>query len=159
MVLDESGRLGLGTLFPSSRLHVGGNAHVEGQMFVGNTVTGQTIFVSASANLAALNPGTTTAGGPFRGPAQGHMVFDLRNNDVDDAIAWRYSAANNSSVDTIGFVMKGNGRVGFATNTPLATAHVSGSLMVAGNDNQPCEAGMEGLIRRNPTNGRMEVCE
>ena len=50
------------------------------------------------------------------------------------------------------------GLMGIGTAAPSATAHVSGSLMVAGNDNRPCGPGMEGLIRRNAANGRMEIC-
>lgn len=56
-------------------------------------------------------------------------------------------------------VVGSNRRVGVDTSTPSATVHVSGSLMVAGNDNQSCGPYTEGLIRRNASSGRMEICE
>lgn len=44
------------------------------------------------------------------------------------------------------------------TGTPSATFQVSGSLLLAGNDNIPCTASVLGLVRRNPTTGRLQAC-
>jgi len=44
------------------------------------------------------------------------------------------------------------------TGTPSATLQVSGSLLLAGNDNIPCTASVLGLVRRNPTTGRLQAC-
>ena len=73
------------------------------------------------------------------------------------------TAHQNSSISfvTAGaqrMVVGEDGKVGVGMVGPSATLDVSGSIKVAGNDNVPCQAGMEGLIRRNATNGRMEIC-
>lgn len=44
------------------------------------------------------------------------------------------------------------------TGTPSATLQVSGSLLLAGNDNIPCTDSALGLVRRNPTTGRLQAC-
>lgn len=41
---------------------------------------------------------------------------------------------------------------------PSATLQVSGSLLLAGNDNIPCTASVLGLVRRNPITGRLQAC-
>ncbi|MGI5841410.1 MAG: beta strand repeat-containing protein [Patescibacteria group bacterium] len=120
----------------------------------GNTITGETgLFLSASAgyvgnvgigttnptykldvigeirasgtDVSSLNPGTSTNAGIYHGQNMGHLILDLNNNDANDAIAFRYSSANNTTVDTVGFVMKGNGRVGIGTTSPAAKLEVS----------------------------------
>lgn len=44
------------------------------------------------------------------------------------------------------------------TGAPSATLQVSGSLLLAGNDNIPCTNSALGLVRRNPTTGRLQAC-
>lgn len=44
------------------------------------------------------------------------------------------------------------------TGTPSATLQVSGSVLLAGNDNIPCTDSVLGLVRRNPTTGRLQAC-
>ena len=46
-------------------------------------------------------------------------------DDVADAIAFRYSAANTSTVDTIGFTMRGNGNVGIGVTAPSAKLDIA----------------------------------
>lgn len=60
----------------------------------------------------------------IRSQIYGHMLLDLRNNGADDAIAFRRSAANNGTVDTIGMVFRGDGHVGIGTISPTARLDV-----------------------------------
>lgn len=51
------------------------------------------------------------------------------------------------------------GRVAVATTAPSATAHVSGTFMVAGGTgSETCDNTYLGLMRRNPATGRLQTC-
>lgn len=46
-----------------------------------------------------------------------------------------------------------------STATPSATLQVSGSLLLAGSDSTTCNDAYIGILRRNPTTGRLQVCK
>ncbi|MCM2351211.1 MAG: tail fiber domain-containing protein [Bacteriovoracaceae bacterium] len=125
MRIDKDGKVGIGTSTPGEKLHV------NGSLILGNSSTD--LKISPAADISTLSPGgVTTAGSLFEGLVNGHLAFDLRNNNTDDAIAFRYSSANSGSVDTIGLVMKGNGNVGIGTTTPSSALHVNGVVTQKG---------------------------
>lgn len=110
MALDASGNLGVGTSTPQNQIEVVGGIRTR------------------NVNVSALNPGVTTIAGQIQGGINEHLVLDLLNNDSGDSIAFRYSAANNTNVDTIGFVMKGNGNVGINYSSPSYRLDIDGTV-------------------------------
>lgn len=50
-------------------------------------------------------------------------------------------------------------RLGIGTTTPSTTLSISGSLLLAGDSGQVCNDTTIGIIRRNPTTGRLQVCK
>ena len=134
------------------------------------------------AGWTAGSGGVTTLGGltdvTTAGAATGSILaFDGANWVVSvtaigsDALGARITSGtthdtthqNSSITFAVGgsdmLVVGSNKRIGVDTRTPSATVHVSGSLLVAGNDNQSCGVTTQGLIRRNATSGGMEICE
>jgi len=105
----KSGNVGIGTTSPSNKLEVVGGIR------------------TSSVDVSSLNPGSTTSAGQIQGGVNAHLVLDLLNNGASDAIAFRYSAANNTVVDSIGLVMKGDGKVGIGTTIPDSRLHVYSS--------------------------------
>lgn len=99
--------------------------------------------INESSGYVSLSTGGTTWG-----------YFGAASSYLPALVSERVSASHVSAT-----AIHSAGALGAGTTAPLATVHVSGSLLVAGNDNKPCQVGMEGLIRRNASNGRMEICE
>ncbi len=129
MTFTTSGLVGVGTNNPSGTLHVSGSTYVDGTMTLRNVPSSGTpsLQLQPYQDLTSLNPGSTTGGSVIQGSSNLHLVFDLRNNDAADAIAFRRSAANNGTVDTIGLVFKGDGHVGIGTISPSARLDVVSS--------------------------------
>jgi len=106
----DTGKVGIGTTNPTQALDVVGTAIVGT-----NTVRDRNVII-ATDEAVSPNPGTSTFAGQIKSPQSGHLVFDLRNNDTADSIAFRYSSVNTPTIiDTIGLIMKGNGNVGIGT--------------------------------------------
>src|SRR5690606_22815043 len=95
--------------------------------FGGLVLGSSQLVLSPNTDLSALNPGVSATGASIAGPVNAHMVFDIKNNDARDAFAIRYSAANNTTVDTIGLVFNANGRLGIGTSNPSSAIDVIGS--------------------------------
>ncbi len=129
MTFTTSGLVGVGTNNPSSTFHVSGTTYLDGTVTLRNVRYGGGAILQLQPyeDLTSLNPGTTTYGGVITAPINSHLVFDLRNNGTDDAIAFRRSAANNGTVDTIGLVFRGDGHVGIGTISPTARLDVVSS--------------------------------
>lgn len=149
-----SGKLGVGTFQPGVPLEVVSSNNTQARFSGG----------------ATINPGNPSAGEIFIGSGAGgsggriqyaafdaSMYIDNAYNGTDNGDILFRTQTSGTPINVL--TLKSAGNVGIGTIAPSATAHVSGSILVAGNDNKPCQAGMEGLIRRNATNGRMEVCE
>jgi hypothetical protein len=122
----------VGTTSISGNATIGGTATVSGNVGINGGLLSFGASGQSMIDVSALNPGVTTAAAIISGPLQQHLILDLNNNDANDAIAFRYSNANNYAVDSIGFVMKGNGNVGIGTTAPSEKLHIVGNLRVAG---------------------------
>jgi hypothetical protein len=102
-----------------------GNLTVKGAtLALGATAT--SISIMTSADVSSLNPGSSNLATVMQGPLNTHLIFDLRNNNTNDAIAFRYSAAGNTTVDTVGLVFRGDGNVGIGTINPSSRLEISG---------------------------------
>ncbi|MEK7604898.1 MAG: hypothetical protein AAB478_00020 [Patescibacteria group bacterium] len=123
--IDNNGNVGIGTNAPTEQFEfVGANFKLSGPAGGGGlTIKSQ---ASTAGNGAEL-PGTD-AGTVLEGAANYHLVFDLRNNGAADTIAMRYSSSNNAIVDSVGFVMRGDGNVGIGTVTPTSKLDVGGDI-------------------------------
>ena len=155
LTITSSGNVGIGTVSPTQMLEVNGSA-AFGSGVLNLQLTGNT-------DVTALNPGSSTNAGRIQGPQNNHLVFDLRNNDSQDSIAFRYAADNSSIVNTIGFVMKGNGNVGVGTTSPQAILDVNGSgtsqsaMLVPRDSTAMRPTGINGMLRYNTTNAQLET--
>jgi hypothetical protein len=138
MVFRGDGKVGIGTSNPNATLDVNGGISGTTGYFSGNLmVKGDTLALGAtatyinimtSADVSSLNPGSSNLATVMQGPLNTHLIFDLRNNNVNDAIAFRYSAAGNTVVDTVGMVLQGGGNVGINTTSPNAKLEVNGTV-------------------------------
>lgn len=95
-------------------------------------LTDGTLTSSGTVSLASVPVGSsTTTGMVIEAPLNAHLAFDLRNNHIDDAIAFRHSVGNTGSVNTVGFIMRGNGNVGIGNTAPAVRLHVAESSSAA----------------------------
>lgn len=135
-VNTSTGNVGINTTNPNAALDVNGGISGTTGYFSGNlTVKGATLALGAtatsisimtSADVSSLNPGSSNLATVMQGPLNTHLIFDLRNNNTNDAIAFRYSAAGNTTVDTVGLVFRGDGNVGIGTINPSSRLEISG---------------------------------
>jgi hypothetical protein len=121
VVLDSSGRLGVGTTSPSSTFHCQGSALVTGTLTTSNlSVLGTTTTINAyetvSSNVVINN--TSGVGPALRvaqtGSGAGYPVADFYDNDVS------------TSVPALRIADGGN--VGVGTATALQKLHINGLL-------------------------------
>jgi len=151
--IDRSGHFGVGTTItgPSSTLHVSGTTRISSWTVIASEVTPTAPLevyglVSATA-FVGDGSGLTGITGSDRIVSGTTSIIANENTSVT------FTTAGNQRM-TVGE----NGRVGIGTAAPEVSAHISGSLMVAGNDNPTCGPSTYGTIRRNPTTGSMQVC-
>jgi len=122
------GNIGVGTTLPTDKLHIVGNMYNNGLATIGTNSTKNRNLELGTDLALSPNPGSTVFGALVKGADSGHLVFDLRNNDAADSIAFRYSSSNTpSAIDTIGFIMKATGRVGIGVTAPSQLLHVNGA--------------------------------
>ena len=135
-----SGQVGINTITPdaASSLHV----H-DGDLRLTQNGTTTVLTTNRELSSAPIDAFTTT-GTTMEGGVGDHLVFDLRNNNIGDSIAFRHAQFNNGIVDTVGFVYRPNGAaagVGINVTTgQLAdnalvvggNTHIQGNLQVDG---------------------------
>lgn len=181
LYVNTSGNVGIGTNSPGARLHVAstgtamevgdgtGSATYIGLAgtrvkfgFDGNgaTVHGLTKAVTLSNNtgvgLALTATGSSVGLGGTIGDAAsllGARLVVLGTGNVGIG-----TTSPGKTLDVSGTAQIVSRTLVGGTGTPSATFQVSGSLLLAGNDNIPCTASVLGLVRRNPTTGRLQAC-
>ncbi len=148
LYINNTGSVGIGTASPTQSLDVIGTIK-----FGADTVRAGHLK-SVGSGLSP-NPGSSAFGAIVEGANEGHLVLDLKNNQTNDAIAFRYSAAQNMVVDTVGLVMNGSGEVGIGTTVPSSKLEVvvNSSAITPGSGNaikisnaDPTLNNMAGLI-------------
>ncbi len=117
LYINNTGSVGIGTASPTQSLDVIGTIK-----FGADTLRAGHLK-SVGSGLSP-NPGSSAFGAIVEGASEGHLVLDLKNNQTNDAIAFRYSAAQNMVVDTVGLVMNGSGEVGIGTTAPSSKLEV-----------------------------------
>ncbi|MEK7630091.1 MAG: hypothetical protein AAB432_01765 [Patescibacteria group bacterium] len=117
-IFQLGSNIGIGTLSPQSLLDVNGTTTIRSGGSLVLKSTSQSGFIRATENETLVPSGGSTFGMSYGNSTNGHMFLDVKNNDANDSIIWRYSAANNGIVDTIGAVFNSTGKVGIGTTTP-----------------------------------------
>ena len=146
VTIGLSGNVGIGTTSPDAKLHVIGTARI------GADAVNYMNF-DVAKDITGLNPGTTTSvGSVIEGGISRSLILDLKNNNVDDAFAVRYSSLGNNTVDAIGFVMRGNGNVGIGTSAPASRLDIVSSDSVPLLIRNTNPAGYSGLNVYDNTN-------
>ncbi len=119
MAVTEAGNVGIGTTAPLVALDVVGTFRLA------TSVSSASNIEMGNMIYGSLNPGVSTSNGAYiQGPSNGSLVVDIRNNQIDDAFAIRYSASNTGVVDSIGMVLNGQGRMGIGTSSPTRVLEV-----------------------------------
>ncbi len=127
MVLDGSGRLGIGTTLPSVRLHAATDDSAT------NTVTNilqlnhsssGALGVSFGTGLLFTGESTTTDG---RDMARVQAIWTTAT-DASRASALQFQTLTNGGSMTTQMTIAGDGKVGIGTTSPAATLDLSGSL-------------------------------
>ncbi len=112
---NATGNVWIWTTWPSEKLSVN-----NGKIRVMDDSTGGTYDSKYYVSPALIwpNPWISTFSSNMEGVANGHMIFDLRNNDVADTVAFRYSSTDDTVIDTVWMVMRGDGNVWIWTTSP-----------------------------------------
>lgn len=120
--VQENGYVGIGASAPAQALDVIGTIKFGADSLRAGHLK------SVGSGLSP-NPGSSAFGAIVEGANEGHLVLDLKNNQTNDTIAFRYSAALNTVVDTVGLVMNGSGNVGIGSSVE---ASMTAKLNVVG---------------------------
>ena len=150
MRIQENGYVGIAQTNPGSPLHVGGDVRIGSD--TSYTTLDTNIDISATHPSANSNTGFAIVT-----KANQHFLLDLQNNHANDSISFRYASNNDTVVDTVGFTMLGDGKVGIGEVAPDTKLYVAGSITV-GDGSETCSGGdFAGAIRYN--GGSLQICD
>lgn len=171
--INSSGNVGMGTATPLGRLHVYSGA--SGLSAANSSADDLVIEHNNHGGLSILNPNNASGRIYFGDPQDddvGRIIYNhssnmlgFGTNGIQDRVV--IDSAGNIGVGTTSpektLDVSGTAQIVSrtligGTGTPSATFQVSGSLLLAGNDNIPCTDSVLGLVRRNPTTGRLQAC-
>jgi|APGre2960657373_1045057.scaffolds.fasta_scaffold23108_2 hypothetical protein len=115
------GNVGIGVANPTAKLHVLGNARIQGDLIVNGSQTTVNNYTTVSSNVSIMN--TSGVGPALRvaqtGSGAGYPVADFYDNDVSTTVpAMRIADGGN---------------VGIGTANPQAKLDVSGNVILRGN--------------------------
>jgi len=151
----QNGYLGIGTSTPNVPMTVEASTNQLNLRQAGNTwgllVGAGTNYTGGAVNSAFVinvNSGPLALGA---GNAERMRITSAGNVGIGTTIPAKTLDVSGTAQIVSRTLVGGSG-------TPSATLQVSGSLLLAGNDNIPCTASVLGLVRRNPTTGRLQAC-
>lgn len=148
MVIDKSGNVGIGTTAPSTSLHVHA-PYTTSVTRVLLSYPGSSNAGYIEHNNGNLNIGTTAAGAGY-----GAVNIESLNNFTLGSGASSHLIYGQGVGHLTGLV--GINTYSFSGASGL---EVSGTFKVAGGTgSESCGAGKYGLIRRDPTTGRLQMC-
>ena len=155
-----SGNVGIGTASPANLLELNGSLgkfKFTGGGGLGDTYIEDGVRVRFDRNsVAYVVNGNTGASASLRlgvGSATAGDIEILQNGNVGIG-----TTSPARTLDVSGTAQVVSRTLIGGTGTPSATLQVSGSLLLAGNDNIPCTDSVLGLVRRNPSTGRLQAC-
>jgi hypothetical protein len=138
-VINNSGRVGIGTRSPAYVLDVVGTSNIHASISgVGGATTSQQLFgswTSANGDIDSLLPGSNF-GTIHQGANNGHHVFGIRENDTGDSFSIISGGGNYTAdltYDTLIAMFRADGRVGIGTSSPLANLHVNSDAIITAN--------------------------
>jgi hypothetical protein len=146
VVIDQAGRLGIGTTAPTERLHVAGNLRLDNAFMPGNNAgTAGSLLRSAGAGTAPvwIAPGAngsvlTMSGGLPAWSSPNGLFWQLTGNSGTNPATNFLGTTDNQPLvirtnNTERMRVTAAGSVGIGTNAPLATTDIRGSLWVGTN--------------------------
>lgn len=106
-VRRSDGFVGINTINPTERLHVGGNALVAGSLEAAATLIRSYTSEAAITNLVA----GSTFGSIVEAQANGHLVVGLRSNDAGDSFSVITRESGNPAYSKLAFQVLANGNL------------------------------------------------
>lgn len=153
MVINASGNVGIGTTAPSYRLQINGSAQTLG-LIQSTDVNSYLMFADAGSSVVT-GQGIGSNGNNLIFRANGGTRMTLTNaGNVGIG-----TTSPGKTLDVSGTAQIVSRTIIGGTATPSATLQVSGSLLLAGSDSTTCNDAYIGILRRNPTTGRLQVCK
>lgn len=124
----------------------------------GGVVSG-TYLYGQYASLTTLTAGTLSGDGSgLTNLNTGGFDDDRIVSGTTQIVAHNNAAISFTTAGSQRMVLTSGGLLGIATESPMATLDVSGTLKVAGTGSETCDSNAYGTFRRNPSSGKMEIC-